>query len=138
VFAVLLPKNEPAELGFEFPIVPPFKVHVPPAATVSANDWFMKKAAPLLTVIVWVLKADPVFVTVPSSTVTEAAVWADVRFTVKAPVASLLAEKFAASVPLTKFVVATPPFGSVDHVALFQVPPGVAPPAPAPAPLMSQ
>src|SRR5947209_981840 len=120
-------------------MVPPLRVQVPPGLTVSDKAALRKKAEGLFITMVCVVSAEPVFVTVPSSTVTLPAVRAADRFIAHAPVPSLPAENTALS-PDANVVVAIAPAGSVLQVApvVFQVPVAVPWPEPAVAPFMSQ
>jgi hypothetical protein len=142
VFAPPDVKNEPPVEVFRFCMVPPFNRQTEFA--VGANDSAVStlNVAPLLIVrpeVVSVLVDVPECRTVPSSTVIEVAVCGAVVVTVNAPVASVLAEKTASS-PAAQVVPADPPVESVVQFAVdvSQLPVGVVPPAPEPAPFMSQ
>jgi hypothetical protein len=79
------------------------------------------------------------FFNFPSSTVIELAVTGTVVVTVKVPVASVPAEKKTSSVFVKSVGAAVPAELDVQFVVVIsQLPVGVAPPAPAVAPLMSQ
>src|SRR5207249_3899120 len=81
----------------------------------------------------------PVSVTAPSSKVIPAALWVPLTVTLNAPVPSVPAEKTAVF-PLVHAAAVPVPADEPSHTRFdaFHAPPGVAPPAPAVVPLISQ
>jgi hypothetical protein len=134
MFAV---RNVPPEPDVVHSNVPPLIVIVAPALAVMAPEDMYESLVPVPMVMFCVVKAAPVRLTWPSSTVTAGEFMADPRFMVQALVASVPAEKMAESVPEVKVVEAEVPAESVAQCIVAQVPPPVPCPEPATAPLMS-
>ncbi len=137
-------RKEPLGPVVRFSMVEPFRAQMAPELAVSAAEPSKENLAPVLTVRVEVPRAMAppalALITVPSSIVIPVAVKVVGTVTVKLPVASVPAEKMAVSVVPLQGDVAALPVESVLQLAsvMFQFPVGVAPPAPAVAPLMSQ